>query len=91
MNRDLSVICIQEFQKIYQREQEEKATKNKQKNEASAARAVQRAKEAGLPPPELRPPGSSAGGLKVLDALSASGLRAFRYIQATTNSAAPIP
>ena len=84
MNRDLSVICIQEFQKLFQQEQAEKKAKAFEKAEAAAVRAAQRAKEAGLPPPEARPPVPTvAKGLKVLDALSASGLRAFRYIQAS--------
>ena len=84
MNRDLSVICIQEFQKLFQQEQVEKKAKAFEKAEAAAVRAAQRAKEAGLPPPEAGPPVPIvAEGLKVLDALSASGLRAFRYIQAS--------
>jgi len=81
MNRDLSVIAIQEFQKILEEERLEKDTKKAENAELRFQNALEKAQKEGRDPPEKFPPASpTAGkGLRVLDALSASGLRAFRY------------
>ena len=78
MNRDLSVIAIQVFQQKWAEELEANAALKKSR--AEAARAAKIAKGEPEPPPisDPRAHPSMAEGLRVLDALSATGLRAFR-------------
>lgn len=83
MNRDLSVLTIQTFQEKFAAENAAAITAKRER--AEKARAAMIAKNPDGPePPVLDPPRphpSSVAGLRVLDALSATGLRAFRYSQ----------
>ena len=78
MNRDLSVIAIQIFQQKWA--EELKANASEKRRRAEAARDAKIAKGGPEPPPltDPRPHPSMSEGLRVLDALSATGLRAFR-------------
>ena len=93
-NRDLSVLVLHEFAKAWEQEGIEKAAKAKAKAKASAERKAAQAQEAnegevdGAPSakPAVDDAAASAEGgdaqpkkLRVLDAMTASGLRAIRY------------
>lgn len=69
-NRDLSILVITEFAKMRQAERKERRAKK-------LARRVLEAKKKGVAPEAMHPEGPS--GLRVLEALSATGLRSIRY------------
>ena len=83
MNRDLSVLTIQTFQEKFAAENAAAIIAKRERAEKARAAMIAK-KPDGPEPPVLDPPRphpSSVAGLRVLDALSATGLRAFRYSQ----------
>ena len=79
-NRDLSVLALAQFAKTWEAEKAEKAAVKADKVAKAKARAIEEGGEGAAAPAWAAEPAAEAPtGFRVLDAMTASGLRAIRY------------
>ena len=80
-NRDLSVLALRQFSQIWAKEVEDKAAKKAARVAAAIARDAASGAAAASPKaaPDAAAPAPPDTGVRVLDAMTASGLRALRY------------
>ena len=83
-NRDISLQVIRYFAEVRDREKRERYEKKQQRYDAQQqqpppAAPATSSKKKGTPPPMDRPPMPPTYGVRVLDALAATGLRSVRY------------
>jgi tRNA (guanine26-N2/guanine27-N2)-dimethyltransferase len=84
-NRDLSIMSIRLFIEQWKKEQAAKAAKKAAKQEAARKRAAEAAAAAGTAVPaedaKMTVTVTPAAGVRILEALSATGLRSIRYFK----------